>query len=93
MEYTEKFKSKVRAIYGNQFDSVLDSGSDFLGRYLDDASSGSVGVDEILLATSLEPLQKKARDIKARRELYYEWYDQRQEYLEQVRNALQTKQG
>jgi hypothetical protein len=75
-QYTEEFKQKVRNIYGNQFDKLLESGNPFLGRYLDDSCNGSIKVDTILLATNLEELQKLARKEKVKVELYNEYWNQ-----------------
>jgi hypothetical protein len=74
-KYSEPFKAKVREVYGNQFDKMLQDGNEFLGRYLDDSSQGvGVTVDEILVAKSLNTLQEKVRKHKMRKELYAEYY-------------------
>lgn len=73
MNYPESFKAKVRQAFGDQFDKMLAEGNTFLGRYLDDSSRGGFPVDEILLATSLDALQKKARQMKMKVEVYREW--------------------
>lgn len=75
-QYTEKFKKKVRSVYGNQFDKMLSEGNAFLGRFLDDSSQGGISVEKILLATDLESLQKEARNLKIKKELYSEYWDQ-----------------
>ena len=76
VNYTEQFKQKVRAIYGNSLDKYLDSGNAFLGRILDDSSMGGISVDDILLSTNLESIQKKARELKIKKELYSEYWEQ-----------------
>lgn len=76
-QYTQQFKERVRELYGSQFDEMLDNGDAFLGRYLDDSSSGGFPIDDILLATSLDKLQKQARIMKMKRELYADYWKQR----------------
>ena len=74
--YTEQFKQKVRSVHGNPLDKYLDSNNGFLGRILDDSSQGGIPIDTILLATNLETLQKQARDLKIKKELYSEYWNQ-----------------
>ena len=76
INYTEDFKRKVRSVYGNSLDDYLNSNNPFLGRILDDSSYSSISIDKILTATSLESLQKEARELKIKRELYNEYWDQ-----------------
>lgn len=76
VNYTESFKQKVRSIYGNTLDKYLDSNNAFLGRILDDSSQGGISINEVLLATNLESLQKKARELKIKQELYSEYWEQ-----------------
>lgn len=74
--YTEDFKIKVRECFGNQFDEMLSSGNVFLGRFLDDSSTGGISVDKILLATDQESLQNEAMLLKKKKNLYNEYWDQ-----------------
>ena len=48
----------------------------FLGRYLDDSSSTGMSIDKILLAVSLDELQKEARIMKRKVILYQKWCEQ-----------------
>lgn len=74
--YTEDFKKKVKKLYGNSLDKYLDSGNEFLGRILDDSSMGSVSLDKILSAKSLEEIQKEAKLIKEKKEIYLQYWEQ-----------------
>jgi hypothetical protein len=76
--YTADLIAEVKELYPNspEMHQLAENGGAFLGRYLDDSSSGSLGVDEILLATSLDELQKKARILKRKKQLYAKWCDQ-----------------
>lgn len=71
--YSEQFKKLVREVYGNQFDNMLKVGDYFLGRYLDDSSQGSIELNDILLATTLQEIQDKARILKRKKEVYKAW--------------------
>ena len=77
MYYPESFKAKCLSIYPtwSALHSRLETGDVFVGRYLDDAQQGSLSVDTILSATSLEALQREARYVKQKKELYAEWWD------------------
>ncbi len=76
MFYPEAFKNRVKKVYPNwdELHRRLDSGDEFVGRYLDDSShSSSISIATILAATSLEELQEKAKVAQAKKELYNEW--------------------
>lgn len=76
IQYSDDFKRKVKELYPNDTNmhNMADRGDDFLGRYLDDSSSSNIDCDTILIATSLDELQKKARALKQKKELYAQWY-------------------
>jgi hypothetical protein len=76
--YTQELIREVKELYPDspEMHRLAESGNAFLGRYLDDSSSGGFSVDKILLATSLEELQREARVDKRKRELYGKWCDQ-----------------
>lgn len=78
MAYTADLIAEVKELYPNypEMHKLAESGAAFLGRYLDDNCQGGIGVNEILLATSLEELQKKARLLKRKKELYGKWCEQ-----------------
>ena len=78
MGYSTSFIQKVKECYPDspKMHDLADNGEYFLGRYLDDSSSGAINVDAILLATSLDELQKVARREKMRVNLYKEWWDE-----------------
>lgn len=78
MAYTQELINEVKELYPNcsEMHQLAENGGAFLGRYLDDSCQGGIGVNEILLATSLEELQKKARLLKRKKELYSKWCDQ-----------------
>jgi len=73
--YTPELIREVKELYPNspEIHKLADSGNAFLGRYLDDSSPTGVPINDVLLATSLDELQKKARDMKRRVELYKKW--------------------
>lgn len=75
MAYTQELIDEVKELYPDSIEmhELADSGNAFLGRWLDDSSQGGFPIDTILLATSLDDLQKKARVIKRKRELYGKW--------------------
>jgi hypothetical protein len=76
--YTPELIAEVKELYPNspQMHALADSGNAFLGRYLDDSSPTGIPMDEILLAVSLEELQKKARLAKRKVLLYQKWCEQ-----------------
>ena len=75
MIYSEELIKQVKELYPNDayILALAENGSVWLGRYLDDGSMGSVSIEEILLATSLEEIQERARLLKRRRSLYNKW--------------------
>ena len=78
MAYTQELINEVKELYPNsaEMHRLAESGNAFLGRYLDDSCDSGIGLDEILLATSLDELQKKAREMKRKVLLYKKWCDQ-----------------
>jgi len=75
MAYTKELIDEVKELYPDSqaMHELADNGSAFLVRYLDDSSPTGIGLNEILLATSLDELQKKARLAKRKLELYQKW--------------------
>jgi hypothetical protein len=73
--YSPELIREVKELYPNspEMHKLADSGNAFLGRYLDDSSPSGVPINEVLLATSLDELQKKARDMKRKVDLYRKW--------------------
>lgn len=76
MKFSAAFKARVRGVYGDQFDHDLENGNAMLGRKLDDSSSGSIPLDTILGATSIEPLHHLARMKKEKLAVYSEYFDE-----------------
>ncbi len=76
IKYTEEFKNRVREVYGNIYDNMLESGNAWLGRHLGDNSTNDISIDKVLLAANLESLQKEARIIKKKRNLYTDYWEQ-----------------
>jgi len=78
MAYTQELIAEVKELYpdSEQMHKLADEGNAFLGRYLDDSSPTGMSLNDVLLATSLDELQKKARDMKRRVELYHKWCEQ-----------------
>ena len=75
MAYTQELINEVKELYPNspEMHKLAESGAAFLGRYLDDSCKSGISLNEILLATSLDELQKKARQMKRKVELYKKW--------------------
>jgi len=76
--YSDKLIKEVKEVYpdSKKMHILAESGNVFLGRYLDDSSQNGISIDEILLATSLNELQEKARMYKRRINLYKMWCDE-----------------
>lgn len=76
--YTKELIDEVKELYPTSLEmhKLAESGNAFLGRYLDDSSPRGISIDEVLLATSLEELQKKARVYKRQVQLYRKWCEQ-----------------
>ena len=68
MAYTKELIDEVKELYPNstKMHELAEQGNAFLGRYLDDSSPRGIPIDAVLLATSLEELQKKQENINAR---------------------------
>jgi len=75
MAYTKELIDKVKELYPNSPEIIkaAEDGRDLLGLYLDHNSSSSIPNEDILNATSLNELQKRANIQIMKRELYYEW--------------------
>jgi hypothetical protein len=75
MNYPVEFKNKAKRLYPtwNDLHKMLDAGQTFAGRYLDDASSSTMSLNDILSAKSLDDLQNKARIEMEKNKLYIEW--------------------
>ena len=71
MAYTQEFIDRVKQLYPNctEMHRLAEEGNYFLGRWLDDSSSGEINPSEVL-NMSHEDLINKAKEMRARRELY-----------------------
>lgn len=78
MAYTQELINEVKELYPDSetMHRLAEEGNVFLGRYLDDSSTNAISINTILLATSLDELQKIARREKRKAELYSKWCDQ-----------------
>jgi len=78
MGYSKELIAEVKELYPDypEMHKHAENGDVWLGRYLDDASTGGMALDEILTATTLEELQAKARLKKRRVALYVKWCDE-----------------
>lgn len=81
MQYQENFKQKVQLLLGNneKINSMLNSGNEMIGRYLDDYRQRKISPDDIITAiesNNLQPLYEEAQKLKLADELYGEWIDQ-----------------
>jgi len=75
MNYPEDFKKEVKELYPGfpEIHKLLDNGGTFLGRYLDDSSSSSISIKDILDVTNLKDLQERARKMQRKVKLYIKW--------------------
>ena len=78
MQYPEEFKQKVLSTCNNneRVKEMVNSGSEFLGRYLDEASQSDFTAKEIVEACesmNLQVLYQKAKLKLELQELYSEW--------------------
>lgn len=83
-KYSAEFVNKAKAEYPNwtELHKALDSGNEFVGRYLDDSSQGGISPDEIVKLidqNKVQELRKKADQLIRRKKLYSDWYDIAQE--------------
>lgn len=78
MSYTKELIAEVKELYPHsaRMHELADEGSVWLGRYLDDSSPRAIPIDIVLKATSLDDLQKIAREYKRKAELYGKWCEQ-----------------
>jgi hypothetical protein len=86
MEYPQKFVADVKELFPDRpkMHELADNGNPFLGRYLDDTTGNVMAIDTILSATSLDDLQRNARQLKRRAGLYTEWSKLFREQHEQI---------
>ena len=70
--YTQEFVSTVKETFPNwkEMHDALDSGSDIVGRFLDDNSYNSITIHDIL-TQDLDTLRKRAYRIQRCQELYH----------------------
>ena len=78
MAYTKELIDEVKELFptSKEMHKLAEEGNAFLGRYLDDSSPTGVAIDEVLTATSLDELQRKARGYKRKVQLYKKWCEQ-----------------
>lgn len=78
MAYTKDLINEVKELYPNSYEmhKHAESGSVWLGRYLDDSSPTGISIQEVLNATSLQALQEKARLAQRKIDLYKKWCEQ-----------------
>ena len=71
MIYTQEFINRIKQVYPNNIElhRLAEEGNQFLGRWLDDSSSGGFSPSEVL-QTPYEDLITQARQMQTRRELY-----------------------
>ena len=75
LKYPQEFINEVKELYPDykEIHKLADEHDYFLGRYLDDNSGRGVPYDTVLTATSLDELQKYARNEKRKVQLYRQW--------------------
>ena len=78
MKYSDEFKAKVLLTLGDSEDikKMLDNGSEWLGRILDDSRQVSISPEEVIEACeslNLQQLYNRAKRQLALKELYREW--------------------
>lgn len=74
MAYTQEFIYRVKALYPNsaEMHRLADEGNYFLGRWLDDSSSGGFSPEHIL-NTPYEKLMQEARIMQDKHKLYQDF--------------------
>ena len=75
MDYPQSFINECKEVYPDyaRLHELLESGNVFAGRYLDDSSSSSISIREILNSNSLEELKEKAKLMQRRVDVYSKW--------------------
>lgn len=79
-KYSEEFKQKCKEVYPEwkELHALLDKNAYFAGRYLgDNADFVQITVDDIIKCKDLEDFKKlrlKAAQIKARKQVYVDWW-------------------
>lgn len=70
--FKKEFINEARALYPtwDSLHEAIESGSGIIGRYLDDSTPTAIDYREVLAATSLEELKRKATLIKRKNDLY-----------------------
>jgi hypothetical protein len=82
--YSADFVARVKEVFPNwdQMKKALESGSEFVGRYLDDSMDFSMKPEDIIKAFesgNQEKVLEAAKRAKKIEELYAEWLESRQE--------------
>ncbi|MFA6270434.1 MAG: hypothetical protein WC657_04480 [Candidatus Paceibacterota bacterium] len=90
-QYPADFVRRAKEEYPNWPDlhKALNSGNEFVGRYLDDSSQGGISPYEIVKLidqNKVQELRQKADQFIRRKKLYSDWYDTAQEmfYFQKV---------
>ena len=75
MNYPEEFRMKVRQVFpkSRELQRRMEDGDEFVGRLLDDASSETITPEWILATPNAEQIYDRARELKAKRDLYADW--------------------
>ena len=73
--YSNELIKEVKECYPDypKIHELADSGSVWLGRYLDDSCGGGIPLDTVLTSITLEELQVMARKEKRKKLLYGKW--------------------
>lgn len=77
--YPANFVAKAKKLYPNwtELHQALASGSELVGRYLDDSCDGKLDCREVMKAESLREVKAMAKRELAKVELYSEWCELR----------------
>jgi hypothetical protein len=76
MKYSESLIEQVKKLYPNstEMQHHAEAGNTILGRFLDDSSSGGIGAETILSIHTIEELHQRAKLLKAKQDLYQQWW-------------------
>lgn len=76
-KYSKELIEGVARLYPDSevMNRFAKEGNPFLGRYLDDGSSSSIDIDCILQQHHIDGIHAKAKELKAKRDLYALWYE------------------
>lgn len=77
MPFTKQFIEDLHKVFSPYVIEAVESENDMAGRILDDNVETSINYKEILVATSLDELKKKAEKIALQNKVYHDFHSGR----------------